>query len=392
MVRRERANLGRLAAAMVELHARLRVAGLSDDEARTLPVQLDGATLVDLSITTWMTDAGAFDVLDGLEAPDGRHVSYEELARADNRVAWRRVQHPGCGPRIRRVCGRPTGSELESLDKALQAILALDKRRTWRGCLIVVMQVVAPVGFEQTAAQPSGTRRSRPRPSSRVETLQGVRPGILSQHSRLVGDILSHMRTSAPGLIPLFRSEAQLHLLATLYVGPDRYWTITALAHRLDEPVSTIAREVNRLADSEIVTITAEGRNKIVGPNWHLPWAGALASLLDQTIGPLALLGEALKEIGGLSEAWIFGSWAARHQGTPGPSPRDVDVILVGDNLSRYAVAEATNRVADRVGLEVNPYLVTVGEWRYPIPNSFVADVKVGSLVPVLLHSDCQHG
>ncbi len=98
MVRRERANLGRLAAAMVELHARLRVAGLSDDEARTLPVQLDGATLVDLSITTWMTDAGAFDVLDGLEAPDGRHVSYEELARAGNRVAWRRVSAPGLRP------------------------------------------------------------------------------------------------------------------------------------------------------------------------------------------------------------------------------------------------------------------------------------------------------
>lgn len=80
VVRRERANLDRLAAAMVELHARLRVAGLSDEEARALPVQLDGATLVDLSTTTWMTDAGAFDVLDGLEAPNGRLVPYEELA------------------------------------------------------------------------------------------------------------------------------------------------------------------------------------------------------------------------------------------------------------------------------------------------------------------------
>ena len=80
MVRRERANLDRLAAAMVELHARLRVAGLSDEEARALPVQLDGVTLVDLSTTTWMTDVGAFDVLDGLEAPNGRLVPYEELA------------------------------------------------------------------------------------------------------------------------------------------------------------------------------------------------------------------------------------------------------------------------------------------------------------------------
>jgi hypothetical protein len=81
VVRRGRANLDRLAAAMRELRARLRVAGMSDDEARLLPVQVDGATLADMSLTTWMTDAGPFDVLDGLEAKDGRVVPYEELVK-----------------------------------------------------------------------------------------------------------------------------------------------------------------------------------------------------------------------------------------------------------------------------------------------------------------------
>jgi hypothetical protein len=53
VVRRERANFDRLASALRELHARLRVGG--------------------------MTDAGPFDVLAGLEDPDGRLVPYEEL-------------------------------------------------------------------------------------------------------------------------------------------------------------------------------------------------------------------------------------------------------------------------------------------------------------------------
>jgi hypothetical protein len=80
VVRRERANLDRLAGALRELHARLRVGGMSDAEARTLPVQID-ATALDLAgMSTWMTDAGPFDVLAGLEAPDGRLVPYEELA------------------------------------------------------------------------------------------------------------------------------------------------------------------------------------------------------------------------------------------------------------------------------------------------------------------------
>lgn len=47
----------------------------------TLPVQVDGSTLADLSISTWMTDAGPFDILAGLEAPDGRLLPYNELVK-----------------------------------------------------------------------------------------------------------------------------------------------------------------------------------------------------------------------------------------------------------------------------------------------------------------------
>lgn len=79
VVSRQRANLDRLAEAMRGLNARLRVAGMTDEEATMLPVHIDGATLADLSISTWMTDAGPFDVLAGLEAPDGHLVPYEEL-------------------------------------------------------------------------------------------------------------------------------------------------------------------------------------------------------------------------------------------------------------------------------------------------------------------------
>jgi hypothetical protein len=79
VVRRERANLDRLAGALRELHARLRVGGMTDAEAQALPVQIDGTTLDLAGMSTWMTDAGPFDVLAGLEAPDGRLVPYEEL-------------------------------------------------------------------------------------------------------------------------------------------------------------------------------------------------------------------------------------------------------------------------------------------------------------------------
>jgi hypothetical protein len=80
LVRRTRANLDRLAAAMRELHARLRVEGLTDAEAALLPVQIDAVTLNAIEISTWRTDAGDLDVLVEIPGRDGGRRLYDELA------------------------------------------------------------------------------------------------------------------------------------------------------------------------------------------------------------------------------------------------------------------------------------------------------------------------
>ena len=79
VVRRERANLERLASALRELHARLRVARMTDEEAKALPVKVDGTMLETTGNSTWTTDAGPFDVLADLKDFEGRSVPFEEL-------------------------------------------------------------------------------------------------------------------------------------------------------------------------------------------------------------------------------------------------------------------------------------------------------------------------
>lgn len=73
-------NLDHLALAMRDLNARLRVEGLSDEEAKLLPVHLSGPALARMEISTWRTDAGDFDVLADLPDRQGRHVTFDELA------------------------------------------------------------------------------------------------------------------------------------------------------------------------------------------------------------------------------------------------------------------------------------------------------------------------
>ena len=42
---------------------------MTDDEARALPVQVDATSLDLAGMSTWMTDAGGFDILAGLKPP-----------------------------------------------------------------------------------------------------------------------------------------------------------------------------------------------------------------------------------------------------------------------------------------------------------------------------------
>jgi hypothetical protein len=79
VVRRTTANLKATAAALRDLHAYLLVDGLSDEEARSLPVQIDALTLSRMEISTWRTDAGDLDVLVEIPSADGTQLSYEDL-------------------------------------------------------------------------------------------------------------------------------------------------------------------------------------------------------------------------------------------------------------------------------------------------------------------------
>ena len=91
---------------------------------------------------------------------------------------------------------------------------------------------------------------------------------------------------------------------------------------------------------------------------------------------------EALKDIAGVSEVYIFGSWAARREGKVGPAPNDVDVLVVGD-VTTLDVAVALTPVSERTGLDVQPFVVTGSAWSEG-SSEFVEDLKSKPLIRVL--------
>lgn len=205
---------------------------------------------------------------------------------------------------------------------------------------------------------------------------------VLSIH--ILDVMIEFVSRSASALVPLFRSEQQLRLLTVLFADEPGELTVGDLAERAGVAQATASREVARLAEHGIIVTRSLGRNTLVSANWRLSWARELRSILVQTVGVLGRLGAALQGVRGVSEAFVFGSWAARRAGEAGPPPHDIDVLVIGD-ASLQAVRRACRPLEAQLRVEVNPVVVNVGRWEAKDPDPFVAEVRSQPLVEIPL-------
>lgn len=171
------------------------------------------------------------------------------------------------------------------------------------------------------------------------------------------------MRTTAPIPLPLFRSEGQARLLTHIYLSygrPDAPLAETARELGLDP--GGVAREATRLEHAGLITSSRVGRQRHLRANTESPYYEPLRDLLARAYGPPRLIGRALAKLGEVERALIYGSWAARYFGRPGPPPNDIDVLVVG-SPDRRALARTARELSDELGLEVDPHVVSVADY-----------------------------
>ena len=179
----------------------------------------------------------------------------------------------------------------------------------------------------------------------------------------------------SPSLLPLLRSRMQGELLALVLLHPDREYGITELAEACGVSVTAVLREVERLTDGGILEDRRVGRNRLVKARTDTPLYRPLTDLIAVTFGPMPLLAEALSTLAGVRAAYIYGSWAARYSGEPGPPPGDVDVLVVGspDADDLFDLAESLSR---RLGREVNVHRISPESWATSTTDPFLTSVR----------------
>jgi len=189
------------------------------------------------------------------------------------------------------------------------------------------------------------------------------------------------MRSNAPGLLPILRSQHLAEMLTLLLLHPDAEYTLSEVARKLDLPLTTVQREAVRLAGSGLIRERRVGRARLVSANPASRYTRPLTELVSLAFGPQFVIGEEFAALGAAAVA-IFGSWAARYEGVTGPAPNDVDVLVIGDT-SRSDMYEAAERAEERLGLPVNPVLCSRQRW-LAVADPLIQQVRSAPLVWII--------
>lgn len=191
---------------------------------------------------------------------------------------------------------------------------------------------------------------------------------------------LHYMRTEAPLLAPIFRSEGQARLLSTLLLGDDEL-SVTELAARTGSAYPSVHREVTRLLDAGILAERQVGRTRLIRANAGSPLVRPLREILLVATGPVALLAEELSVIAGVESAFLYGSFAARASGVEGAAPNDIDLMVIG-TPDPDLIYGACDRVEELVSRPVNPTILTPEEAQQA--SGFLEQVRSSPTIPVI--------
>jgi predicted nucleotidyltransferase len=186
------------------------------------------------------------------------------------------------------------------------------------------------------------------------------------------------MRTSIPSLLPIFRSEMQVRLLALVILQPERAWTLSEVTDALDAPQSSVHRELERALAAGVINRDDTARpHRFTAATEDAAYA-SLADLLRRTAGIEGQLRLVLERPDVLAAA-IYGSWAS---GERRPDS-DVDVIVIGD-AALGELRRLIRPLERATGRRIDLTLMSPKEFREARHSSFTQKLEESPTIPVV--------
>jgi len=183
------------------------------------------------------------------------------------------------------------------------------------------------------------------------------------------------MQTTATGLSSALFSKTQQRVLAVLFGNPERSFYTNEILRLVGAGTGAVQRELKRMADTGLLKVTLIGNQKHYQANRDAPIFEELHSIVVKTFGVADQLRTALVQLAEkIDVAFIYGSVA---KGTDNANS-DIDLMLIGEQLSHAEVIAALMPAETRVARAINPSIYSKQQWHKRLleGNAFVENVQ----------------
>jgi len=169
-------------------------------------------------------------------------------------------------------------------------------------------------------------------------------------------------------------STVQQRVLAYLFGQPERSFFATELIKLAGGGSGAVQRELKRLADSGLVTVSRLGTQKHYQANPKSPLFTELCAIAQKTVGLAEPLREALAPVAKRTKAaFVYGSVAKRSD----TAASDIDLMVISDRLTYADLFATLEQASARLGRKVNPTVYSRQELAKRIKqrNAFITRV-----------------
>ena len=168
----------------------------------------------------------------------------------------------------------------------------------------------------------------------------------------------SKIKQGSSGLAGALFTTTQQRVLANLFGHPERSFYATELIGLTGGGSGAVQRELTRLAQSGLVTLTKIGNQKHYQANPESPVFPELCGIVRKTIGLVDPVRRALEPLQDrIQMAFVYGSVAKKED----TAASDIDLMVISDHLTYGEVFAALEQAESQLSRPVNP---TVYSWK----------------------------
>jgi len=155
------------------------------------------------------------------------------------------------------------------------------------------------------------------------------------------------------------QSKLTQRLLSYLFLHKDQAFYINELARQLRLDDGNLTRKLHELAGKGLLKTEPKGNLTYFRLNPQFPLLGEYERIVQQTVGLEATLRKMLADMKGITEAYLYGSYAANQL----ESTSDIDLLAVGDHNS-LALQKRLTPLQKQIDREINCTSMTDQEYK----------------------------